>query len=339
MVYLDNASTTSCYFYAKDYSWCWGNPNSPHAFGIQAKKQLDAARIGVKASLGVSGGKVIFGHSATQLLEKMFTRINGMCGDNEHDCVFDHCELWSDEYPPCLHDVAFLQYVNQLSGEIFDIKAEAEEVHKRGAFFASDFTAAIGKVAIPKDIEKYCDLIVFSGHKFNAPHIGVMWVSDALGDYIGLDKDSKNEYGFYHGTPDVCSILATVDALTSAQSNLECYDRHYKALREYLEKELIDNGINHYFVYNENETPAINLVTLYGINADALVQYLSTKGIFVGYASSACSAEHDYRVALSCGLSKEMAEQSVRISFGIDNSKADIDEFVDGVKKFKELFV
>ena len=76
-----------------------------------------------------------------------------------------------------------------------------------------------------------------------------------------------------------------------------------------------------------------------GCNADVLVQYLSSKGIYVGLAHSACSADADYRVTQAFGISKETAERCIRVSFSEDNTFEDIDALVDGIKEFKEKFV
>ena len=76
-----------------------------------------------------------------------------------------------------------------------------------------------------------------------------------------------------------------------------------------------------------------------GCNADALVQYLSLKSIYVSLAHSACSADADYRVTEAFGISKETAEQCIRVSFSEDSTFNDIDALVNGIKEFKEKFV
>lgn len=342
MVYFDNAATTQPDYFAEDYSWAWGNSNSPHGFGMKARQQLEVSREGVKACLGVSSGKVIFGHSASQLLSNFaLCGLNSFCNKKEHDSVYSFCyDL--NKLNPNYHTpkAVFHQYVNQLSGEVYDIESIGKQAKVDGYFFCSDFTAAIGKVRIPKNLDKWCDMVVFSAHKLHGPKgVGIMWVSDNLAKHLGLSKDSKNEYGFYHGTTDVPAIMASVQALVAAQCNVDAMEKHSTELLDHLEKKLIENGINYHLVWNEHKTNAINLITLYGINADALVQYLSTKEIYISPAASACAENHDYRVAMALGLSKEEAEQSVRVSFSLENTLEDVDKFVDGVKKFKEMFV
>lgn len=343
MVYFDNASTTAPHYFAKDYAWMWGNSNSPHGLGMKARQQLEAAREGVKACLGVSSGKVIFGHSASQLLNNFAAyRLNSFCNKQEHDSVYSFCydinKLDLNHHAP---KAIFHQYVNQLSGEIYNIEDICEQISTSYDFFCSDLTAAIGKVPIPKNLNSWwCDMVVFSAHKFHGPKgVGIMWVSDNLAEHLALSNDSKNEYGFYHGTTDVPSIVASVQALVAAQYNVEAIEKHSTKLLDHLEKKLIENGINYHLVWNEHKTNAINLITLYGINADALVQYLSTKEIYISPAASACAENHDYRVAMALGLTKEEAEHSIRVSFSLENTLEDVDKFVDGVKKFKEMFV
>lgn len=342
MVYLDNAATTAPHYFAEDYAWMWGNSNSSHGFGMKARQQLEAAREGAKACLGVSSGKVIFGHSASQLLSNFAASgLNSFCDKQEHDSVYSFCydihKLNPNYHTP---KAIFHQYVNQLSGEVYDIESIGTKVQADDYFFCSDFTASIGKVRIPKNLDKWCDMVVFSAHKFHAPKsVGIMWVSDKLASCLCLSDDSKNEYGFYHGTTDVPAIMASVQALVAAQCNVDAMEKHSTKLLDYLERKLIENGINHHLVWNEHKTNAINLITLYGINADALVQYLSTKEIYISPAASACAENHDYRVAMALGLNKEEAEQSIRVSFSLENTLEDVNKFVDRVKKFKEMFI
>lgn len=343
MVYFDNAATTKPHYFAKDYAWMWGNSNSPHGFGMKTRQQLEAAREGVKACLGVSSGKVIFGHSASQLLSNFAAyRLNSFCDKQEHDSVYSFCydihKLNQNYHAP---KAIFHQYVNQLSGEIYNIEDICEQTSASYDFFCSDLTAAIGKVPIPKNLNSWwCDMVVFSAHKFHGPKgVGIMWVSDNLAEHLSLSKDSKNEYGFYHGTTDVPSIVASVQALVAAQYNVEAMRIHSTMLREYLENKLNENDIIYKCMKAENKTDNINLITLQDINADALVQYLSTKEIYISPAASACAENHDYRVAMALGLTQEEAEHSIRVSFSLENTLKDIDEFVDGVKKFKEMFV
>ena len=76
-----------------------------------------------------------------------------------------------------------------------------------------------------------------------------------------------------------------------------------------------------------------------GFNADVLVQFLSSRDIYVSPCYSACSEDADYRVALALGMTKEEASQTIRVSFGAETTEQDIDVLVDAIVEFKELFM
>ena len=72
--YLDNASSTETKFFAKDF-YSPGNPNSPTAIGRKAREELTKARERIKEHLGVKGGKVIIGGTASQLVEAIMNKL------------------------------------------------------------------------------------------------------------------------------------------------------------------------------------------------------------------------------------------------------------------------
>ena len=54
---------------------------------------------------------------------------------------------------------------------------------------------------------------------------------------------------------------------------------------------------------------------------------------------SACSEDDDFRALEYWGLTKEQAEECIRISFDPDSTTADIDDFVKAVAAFKEEYL
>ena len=136
--------------------------------------------------------------------------------------------------------------------------------------------------------------------------------------------------------------MATVCALGYAIAQESDNISHYQKLNDYLLKCFeteegtfrlvdfrlpIDGGIC--------ATELLNV----GCNADALVQYLSSKSIYVGLAHSACSDYTNYRVTRGLGIPDKFAEQCIRVSFSEDSTFNDIDALVNGIKEFKEKFV
>ena len=344
MVYLDNAATTVCKFPASAYDDIWGNANTPYKFGLNARQAADECRERVKKCLGVKGGKVIFCSNASEaakiLLDRFYVEnFKTYCWLYEHDSVYDNVETHG--YSKTTHHsnrtAIFQQWVNPVTGTIFDIPS-IRQVLGNDCFLCMDATAGIGKRILTQSIVSSVDAIWFSGHKFNGPKTGgILWVSDRLSKALYLSDDSRNEYGLKHGTLDVPSFIATSCALEYTLSNSIDNVWHYAEFNNYLSNRA-GNRVAGFKQYANDQLNATVLIDT-GCNADALVQYLSSKGIYVGLAHSACSADANYRVTQAFGISKETAERCIRVSFGEDNTFEDIDALVDGIKEFKERFV
>ena len=348
MVYLDNAATTVCKFPASTYDDIWGNANTPYKFGLNAKRAADECREKVKECLGVKGGKVIFCGNASEAAKILCNRVlaNGFytfCGPYEHDSVYYNVdvhgysmeELYDGKYGK--NDAVFQQWVNPVTGFIFNIPGIRKSIGN-DSFLCMDATAGIGKCVLTQSIVSSVDAIWFSGHKFNGPKTGgILWVSDRLSKALCLSDDSRNEYGLKHGTLDVPSFIATTYALDEAVTQEIDNVAHYAELNNYLSNRA-GNKIVISNPYTQGQIDATVLIDT-GCNADTLVQYLSSKDIYVGLAHSACSADADYRVTQAFGISKETAERCIRVSFSEDNTFNDIDALINGIKEFKEKFV
>ena len=360
--YLDHASTAPVRYFAKDY-YTSGNPNSNHALGLQANQALNEARQRIMDCLGVKSGKVLFCRCATEAVERLCRQFKEqhyafitMCSKYEHDSCYDIIDCgWNDkssnEFAEWIESdkelkptrgLYFHQYINQLTGTAFPIESIGKQVQSTGAFFGSDFTAAIGHYPLPENLDSFCDAVWFSGHKFGCePGIGAIWLSNRLFKYLGGEEDSRNEYDLIHGTPNVSAAVAMSYAMEHAIDGLEDgNDEHWRSLLGYLEIKLLGNRIDcDVIAKDQPKTYAINALYIPNINADALTQYLSTKSIYISPGHSACADNDDYRVLEAFGLTKEEASQTVRVSFGESTSQEDIDALVNGIVEFKNLFI
>ena len=343
MIYLDNAATTVCKFPASTYDDIWGNANTPYKFGLNARQVADNCREEVKECLGVKGGKVIFCSNASEAAKILCDRLQAYgiataCGPYEHDSVYDLVDMDGYQFVHYGDGTAiFQQWVNPVTGIVFDIPGIRKGIGN-DCFLCMDATAGIGKRYLTQSIISSVDAIWFSGHKFNGPKTGgILWVSDRLSKALCLSDDSRNEYGLKHGTLDVPSFIATTYALEYTFSNSIDNIWHYAELNDYLSNRAGDRIVGFQPCASGQLYATVLIDT--GCNADALVQYLSSKGIYVGLAHSACSADADYRVTQAFGISKETAERCIRVSFSEDNTFNDIDALVDGIKEFKEKFV
>ena len=348
MVYLDHSATSyPTKYFAKDY-YIPGNPNSPHVLGLQANQALNEVRQRIMDCLGVRSGRVLFCRCATEAVEWLCRQFYEKdliveCTNVEHDSVYDAATDYGKVQCLFGSDLFLHQYVNQITGAVYDIASIAKSVKNISQFFGSDFTASIGHHPIPTNLDSFCDSVWFSGHKFGCePGIGAIWLSDRLFKYLGGNEDSRNEYGLIHGTPNVSAAVAMSYAMEHAVDEAWVMEAKTQNLVFYLQRMLDKNNIECHVVCDDQpKTYAINALYLPKFNADALVNFLSSKGIYISPGHSACSndAVEASRVLEAFGLTKEEASQTVRISFGESTTQEDIDALVKGSVEFKEMFV
>ena len=87
-----------------------------------------------------------------------------------------------------------------------------------------------------------------------------------------------------------------------------------------------------------NCTYVINAIRLNGLNADALQQYSASKGVYIGVGGSACNAAGDFHLLNAYGLSNAEAAEVIRVSFGDETNKNDVDALVSAIVEYKQKY-
>ena len=232
---------------------------------------------------------------------------------------------------------------NNITGKIFPVEQIGRQCRDADAYYIMDAVAAVGHYPISSNLESFCDCLLTSAHKYSGPPgTGCMWVSDRFAKFLELSDDSHEEYGLIHGTPNVSAAVAMSYAMEHAVEAVSLMQDRWQNLTFHLQRMLSKNGVECDLVCNDSpQTYAINALYLPKLNADALVNFLSSKSIYISPGHSACSndAVEASRVLEAFDLTKEQASQTVRVSFGEDTSMEDIDALVDGIVEFKEMFV
>lgn len=326
MIYLDNMATTKPFdphiTVVPDFV---RNPNA--AYSVRESETLYDCRERVKRSLGVSSGKVIFCSSASHAMSILNKHLDIDCPDYEHASVYwckhSACDDYADAY---VH-----QYVNPISGDIFDIKKIFNKARKKYRFTISDFTAAIGRVVLPDRLEDFCDAVFFSGHKFYAPlGAGCLWISDSLAKYMDATDNPVDEYGLCYGTPNLPGIIKMVDCLETFNNydRILNYEERYRGFCDLLfnlKFPVVDERNDPVVDKLLDDTGSVSLMYNPKIeDGRALASYLATKEIYVGLAHSACEANSNYRVTTALGFTEEQARASIRVSYSIYNTEYDI---------------
>lgn len=358
-VFLDFAATNPYVKFPIDTSKQWRNPNA--AYAHEERKVLMDCEERIKAAIGVKSGHVLYFRCATDALEWLTVATIAKMPSRwfahspyEHDAAV----YGSEATPDKLDDVDFYchQLVNQLTGEIHNIKAVHEQLMQYDdvPFLICDCTAAIGKTILASaHVCDYVSAVVTSGHKYGCPDISFMWIDDRLFDWLSGGKDIRNQWGLKHGSISVGYVLALTDAVEWAcdEFALDMREQLWMELYSHLINSLRENDI-HGFAINSTVKPdrsdadepanctlAINAIRLNGLNADSLQQYCASKGVYIGVGASACAGAHDYHVLVdSYGLTEQEASEVIRISFGEDSTIEEVDALVKCICEYKAKF-
>lgn len=344
-VFLDWASTSSIVRFPIDTSKQWCNPNSAYAY--EERKVLRDCEERIKAAIGAKGGHVLYFRCATDALEWLHSEGSKYTmawahSPYEHDAAVFGIESKPDE----LVGVDFYchQLINQLTGQIHDIKAVFKRMlqYDHDPFLICDCTAAIHHVSLKEfKVCQYADCICMSGHKLGCPDIAFMWIDDRLFNWLGGGKDVRNQWNLKHGSISVGHMLALADAVEWACDSKRLNDAEKRYIRLFdclycgLKRENIDFSV---IADMCPSTCAINAIRLNGLNADSLQQYCASKGIYIGVGGSACNAAGDFRVLNAYKLTDTEASEVIRVSFGDETTKEDIDALFDAIAEYKQKY-
>ena len=346
-VFLDWAATCPIVRFNIDTSKQWSNPNAAYAY--EERKVLIDCEERIKAAIGAKGGHVLYFRCATDALEWLHGQTVDVYGltwwahsPYEHDAAVFGRESKPDE----LVGTEFYchQLVNQITGEIHDIKSVHEQLlqYDDVPFLICDCTAAIHHISLKAaKVCQYADAVVTSGHKHGCPDIAFMWIDDRLFNWLGGGKDVRNQWNLKHGSISVGHVLALADAVEWACDSKRLNDMNnwYMLLFDYLCCGLKKTDIDFSVIADMcPSTCAINAIRLNGLNADSLQQYCSSKGIYIGVGGSACNAAGDFRVLNAYGLTNAEAAEVVRVSFGNETTKEDVDALVDAIAEYKQKY-
>ena len=259
--------------------------------------------------------------------------------------VNDRGELIIEEYKKLLSSKTRIVTVNHTSnslGTMNPVKEIIRLAHDAGAVVLIDGAQAVqhNKVDV-RDFE--ADFFAFSGHKVYGPTgIGVLYGKESIlekmqpyqggGDMIknvSFEKTTYNDlpYRFEAGTPDIAGAIVLSEALKYVEhTGLHNIAKHEKELLTYATEKL--NEIEDFRIIGtaEKKTSVISFL-IGGIHPYDIGTILDKQGIAV-------------RTGLHCTeplMNRFGIPGTVRASFGMYNTKEEIDLLVEGVKKAKKM--
>ena len=333
-LYLDHAATTPVLPEARQAMGeaivRWANPSSPHSDGRAARAALEDARRRIAAALGWRH-EVIFTSGATEAIGVALSRAKAgrrLVSAVEHDAVLrgaanaerlrvNRHGIVQLEDAVAAGDLVAVQQVNNETGVIQPIDLIAYEVRQAGGLLLADCAQAAGKMALPG-----ADFIAVSAHKLGGPPgIGALLVRDLA----MLEPSGGQERGYRGGTENLPAVAGFAAALEAGRDWLA----EAAVLREDLDAQLEAHG-GEVIADGVARIATIGAYRMPGMTANAQLIQFDLAGISVS-AGSACSSGSmkPSHVLAAMGMSPEATSEVIRVSFGPDTSKRDIDRFAE----------
>jgi cysteine desulfurase len=359
-LYFDNAATTPLNKGAMEAIQAsfelFGNPSSVHGEGRKAQKILRDARTAVAKVLGAKPHEILFtsgGSESNNMAIRQGVKRNSHLGRHmitsqiEHPSVLNvmkHLEKKGFEitYLPVdeLGNISVedfenayredtilvsLMYVNNEIGAILPIQEIGERLRNTQTLFHVDAVQAfLHEKVVPHELG--IDYLSISGHKVNGPKgVGVLFVNDETPLeplILGGEQEEKRRAG----TENILGIAGLKGAIEN--HDLEREVRHIKRLERGVLDALTQSTIR--FSMNgdpEKKSPHVLNLHFPKVNNNLLLMRLDLKQVMIS-TGSACTAgniEPSHVLEAMFGKGEERIKESVRISFGIQNTMDEVE--------------
>ena len=368
--YFDHAATTAVDekvlksmlpYYNKEY----GNPSAVYGLAQNARKGIEEAREKIANIIGAKKGEIYFtsgGSESDNLAIKGIAYANKHKGNHiitskiEHKAVLETCNILEKEGFEVtylnVNEKGFINleelkksikpntilisimFANNEVGTIQPIKEIGEIAKQKGIYFHTDCVQAMGNCLI--NVNKLnIDALSMSGHKVYGPKgIGVLYVRDGV-EFKKIQNGGRQEKDKRAGTENVPGIIGMGVALELAYNHFESNTKHLKELKNYYLNKIVKKIPSAKLNGDKTQSlPGTCNISFMGINGGELLEKLDQYGICAS-AGSACSAgcSAPSHVLIAMGLPNKLAQSSLRITFGRENTIQDVDYLVECLEK------
>ncbi|MBP3503139.1 MAG: cysteine desulfurase NifS [Clostridia bacterium] len=343
----------------------YGNPSSIYTLGRRNRKIIDESREKVAKAINAKSSEIYFtscGSESDNLALKGIMSANKEKGKHlittkiEHPAILNTCK-WLEKNG---YDVTYLNvdnngkislselknsirldtvlisimFANNEIGTIQPIKEIGQIAKSNGIIFHTDAVQAIGNVKI--DVQDLnIDALSMSGHKIYAPKgIGAVYIKNGI-KFERIQHGGHQENNKRAGTENVAGIVGLGKAIELIYNDFEKYNAKLINLRDYYISEIEKNFENiHVNGDRIDRLPGNANISFKGIDAGELLLKLDSYGICAS-AGSACTSGslEPSHVLLAIGLKEDYAQGALRVSFGKDNNKEDVQYLIDCIKK------
>ena len=370
--YFDNSATTRVFDSVKDVvvkvmTEDYGNAAAKHLKGVEAENYIKEARSIIAKTLKVQDKEILFtsGGSESNNMALIGTAQaykragNHIISSNiEHASVYRPLEYLEEQgfevtYLPVDHQghidlkelegalrpetiLVSIMYVNNEIGSVEPIEEISKVIKKKNpdTLLHVDAIKAYGKLEIyPK--RQGIDLMSVSGHKLHGPKgVGFLYIGEGV-KIKPLIYGGGQQKGLRSGTENVPGVAGLGEAVKEVFTNhQEKLDNLY-GLKDYFMTRIQElDGVWLNSQPGQESAPQIVSVSFEGIRSEVLLHALEEKGIYVS-SGSACSINHPgvSGALKGIGVKKELLDGTLRFSFGLFNTREEIDYAMEALKE------
>ena len=349
----------------------FGNASSLHRRGMDAENAVKEAREILGRAFGSADGYTVFTSGGTEsnnlalfgraLSKGRFRGGRILTGEGEHSSVSQTLERLKAQGFEVVSiptaggavDMAALEaaanervilatfmLVNNETGAHYDTAAVKRVLQRKCPQGVLHVDATQGFLKVPCTVKATgADMITVSSHKVSGPKgVGALWISPALIKEKGVLPQAiggGQENGLRSGTLNVPGIAAFGAAVAASLGALSAEVSHLASLRDYLLDRLYTDDSLSALRANLPKVAAPHIVslTLPRIKSETMLHHLSARGVYVS-SGSACSSHggHTSSALRAFGLTDAEADFTLRVSFGWENTKEDVDALCEGLK-------
>jgi cysteine desulfurase len=331
------------------------NPSSVHPLGLAAREAIEKARNQVAALINADPAEVIFTSGATEANNLALRGV--ISANNIKRAVVSNIEhpSVSETFAASAHQglevvlsapeaiashasgagLVSCMWVNNEVGTIqpiLEIAAALGTLKSRPLFHVDAVQAA---VAMPIDFRKSgIDLLTLSAHKIGGPQgVGALVVRKGV-KIEPLVYGGGQESGRRSGTENVAGIVGFGAAAESLRVRLTADRELYASLGAALDRGLTESGLGLHRLPLGETSPHVVALEWPGAEADFVVLLLGREGVMIS-AGSACHAgsRETSKVLRALGLSDVRARSVFRVSFGPENTAADVERLITALNK------
>ena len=370
MHYLDYAATTPvpravAKAMAEALTESFGNPSSQYSLGRQARDRLERDRRVIAGALGCKPEQLFFTSCGTEgdnWAIRAALHQNRRVGRHivttavEHSAVLQclkalEREGYSVTYlkpdgqgriaasqvaEALREDTALVSVmlVNNGTEARFPVEEIAALLHDRPTLLHTDAVQAFLKVPFTA-ASLGADYITLSAHKIGGPKgVGALFAGGRAKVPQPLLYGGGQEAGTRPGTEATAQIAGFARAVQLRLERREEIDAHIRDLNGYARERLA--AIPDLRFIGAGDAPHILSVSLSGYPSQNIVSDLDAKGIFIS-AGSACHRGRASHVLTAMGLDKRTAAGTVRVSFGPETTREDVDALAEALAEHRRV--